>query len=229
MSDKILKPRPPATFFAAPFGPYNRFLDSLSNLYVESGAVSLSYTSYAKLDSYFPEQLYTNKEWCPITGYLRMGVTETKDENDCDVPKASSVMGGNPVTTKSGFSESIVFGCEKKLDKVECSDPRGNVLTFARHVQNPKIFITPPMLPPAMGAAGGIDAYVTWVKAFGASLGTTAGIIKLDKVSSPFAATSGGDICGCDLINKKNFTKRLPSQSFSGKTDYLFNLNMVLK
>jgi hypothetical protein len=223
VATKILKPTKEATFFAAPFGPYNQFLFNDSGLYVESGALSLQYSGYANINSYFPEQLYTNIETCPITGYLFVNSSRVNSSDGCQEDKVVSVSGTNTAKGVKGFLESIAFGCEKKVDEVECMNPNGNSYTLYRHEIAPKTIIDFPILPIVPSAGGQMavgQAYLEWRNNWLKSQMTQSYIKGYSFNSSPFALKSEkADICDCDLIDRKyNLKRYVHPQSFSGKT-----------
>ena len=226
MAAKVFKPVPPATFYLNPFGPFNTFTANVGSLYVESGAVSLQYSGYANISSYFPEQLFTNKILCPLSGYLRLNCTKEEGLDKCPETKTTSVSGNNDIKGEKGFSESIAFGCEKKVDKIECMNPNGNSYTLYRHVIAPKTIINMPFLPIVPSAGGQIavgQAYLEWRNNWLKSQITQSYVRGYGFNSSPFASKSEkADICGCELIDKKYQLKRyVHPQSFSGKTRLL--------
>ena len=216
-----------ATFYAQPFGPFNRFLDSTSSLYLESGAVQLSPTLWTNPKSYLPEVLYTNKDWCPVIGFLKVSYTVTENKGECPTLVPSRVTGGNGVKDKGGkkgTTKSVAIGCETPKRGVDCTDPKGTgELQSYSHTPMSREPVGVPILPvsPNAGIQTSVgDAYLVWQDTFRKSLGLDSygRKIKREKPNA-FKVPTSEDVCDCDIVEKKTLIKiELPASIFSGKT-----------
>lgn len=223
---KFINPTKGSTYFVQPFGPFNKFIQNFSNLYLESGAVEIRYTNYTKIDSYFPETLHTNKDWCPIVGYLRISFTVDEIANDCDKKRASSVGGGNGVKAtdgKKGSTKSVSIGCLEPKKEISCSDPNGmgNITAYTHQISS-RADISPPFLPIAPSAGQQLsvnDAYLVWQEAFRKSLNLQSYGKKIKRATpNTFKVPAGKEVCDCDIVKKKTMIKKeLPANSFCGK------------